>query len=100
MKFNVSAMLLVSLSNLTLESISQFLSLVPTPRVTDYMEDYILQLDILEGQRSIEFQGMEEEWAPQERNCVDIVFGHFEPCYLRQCGAEDQSIILLLAQHQ
>lgn len=46
------------------------------------------------------FLGMEEERRPLGRHCVDTVFGHFEQCYLRQCGALGQSIILLLDQHR
>lgn len=45
-----------------------------------------------------ELLDMEEERGPRGRNCVDIVFGHFEQCYLRQCEAVGQSIILLLEQ--
>lgn len=45
-----------------------------------------------------DFLGMEEERGPRGRHCVDIVFGHFEQCYLRQCAALGQSIILLLAE--
>lgn len=45
------------------------------------------------------FLCIEEDWRPRGRHCVDIVFGHFEQCYLRQWGAMAQSIILLLDQH-
>lgn len=63
------------------------------------MEHWILQLDMLTGHRvTTGFLGMEEERIPQGRHCVDIAFGHFEQCYLRQCGVLDQSIILLLDQ--
>jgi len=75
------------------------LPLLPTLRVTNCMENCILQLDRLRCQGSMDgLLGMEEEWNPQGRHCVDIVFKHFEQCYLRQWGVVGQSIILLLVQ--
>lgn len=63
------------------------------------MEDCILQLDMLKGSRvNREFLVMEEEGGPRGRHRVDIVFGHFKQCYLSQCEALGQSIILLLEQ--
>lgn len=51
----------------------------------DWTEDCILQLDMLKGQgAAVGFCVEEEEWRPQGRHSVDIVFGDFEQCYLRQ----------------
>lgn len=45
----------------------------------------VLQLDVLRGQgAAVGFCLEEEERRPLGRQCVDIVFGYFEHCYLRQ----------------
>lgn len=84
-KFISWLVLVVCLQCPPVESICHHLLLMGTLRVMNWIEDCILQLDMLKGQgATVGFCVEEEEWRPRGRHSVDIVFGDFEQCYLRQ----------------